>query len=522
MYGLSSSSSSFSSAHLPRLTSAYLCLKVALTGAQLMSRLLPFLLTRIEAATLSTLLHPHSPFDHDRLQVLLKGLDGALMTLLVMTQPDIERRLMVRWEGRGGRAHGGRGLGGEAVRRHGEAGLEEVVDRGGRMEGGRIEGRGGGRVGVALVPLHNRPLSIHSDHSFLTFLLPHYPPYPTLVNRHYGAWYPPPTPTTASISPLCPSLPRVRAGAHPLPHPIHRHPLPHTHFPSLPLLPAHPLPSPLLPLLLPLLLRVFLHHPHPPLRHSLLLSSSAVDAEELTRQSLVSAIFAVVLLALGSYALSSSTTSLSGVTLPAGLICLGVFILLLACVGAASVWAESHVGLAIHLVALLAIVISLFALSVTVLVQKQSASAYIHRGWVLSVEFACCGLTTFPSNARASCPPSSPTNTTCLPLLVSAFQANYVEAGGCGLGFAVVMGAMMAFVLLFMRGLGKRKAEAERDRQRAAALEDIATAGSAVGGAALNSLQEEEEDDTEGLTSPRTTRRMRRAKGIRLSSECMP
>ena len=67
---------------------------LAQVDVELLSRLLSFLLTSMEAATLSTLLHPHLPFDHDRLQVLLKGLDGALMTLLVMTQPDIERRLM--------------------------------------------------------------------------------------------------------------------------------------------------------------------------------------------------------------------------------------------------------------------------------------------------------------------------------------------------------------------------------------------------------------------------------------------
>ena len=67
---------------------------LAQVDVELLSRLLPFLLTSMEAATLSTLLQPHLPFDQERLQVLLKGLDGSLMALLILTQPGIERRLM--------------------------------------------------------------------------------------------------------------------------------------------------------------------------------------------------------------------------------------------------------------------------------------------------------------------------------------------------------------------------------------------------------------------------------------------
>ena len=67
---------------------------LAMVDVELLSRLLPFLLTSMEEAGVCALLQPAAPLDGERLQVLLKGLDGALMTLLVMTQKGIERTLM--------------------------------------------------------------------------------------------------------------------------------------------------------------------------------------------------------------------------------------------------------------------------------------------------------------------------------------------------------------------------------------------------------------------------------------------
>ena len=224
--------------------------------------------------------------------------------------------------------------------------------------------------------------------------------------------------------------------------------------------------------------------------------------------NLLLVIFSIVLLALGSYALSSSINALSGVTLPAGLICLGVLILLLALVAAVSVWRESRLGLAVYLLVLLCLVLSLFSVSVAVVVQKDSASAYITRGWQLSppdvrqaleVEFACCGLTAFPSNASSDCPPSLlvtiPANATCLPLLTAVFSANYVQAGGCGIAFALVMAFIAGLVAALLQGIARRRAEVERERERTAKLEDIAAEGQAGGQAALEQLQQEDEED---------------------------
>jgi hypothetical protein len=61
--------------------------------------------------------------------------------------------------------------------------------------------------------------------------------------------------------------------------------------------------------------------------------------------NLVFLIFACALIGLGSYALNSSANSIAGQTLPAGLVAMGVFILILSAIGAISAWKESVVGL---------------------------------------------------------------------------------------------------------------------------------------------------------------------------------
>jgi hypothetical protein len=239
----------------------------------------------------------------------------------------------------------------------------------------------------------------------------------------------------------------------------------------------------------------------------------------LTASNLIFLIFAVVIIAVAGYALSSSVNALTGVTLPAGLICLGVFILVLSLVGALSVWKESRLGLAFYLVSLLAIVLSLFAVSVAVYVRRGDAEQYIRQGWslaprdvqmALEVQFACCGLTAPPPvNDTTTCPSPSlvtiPQGQTCLPLFIAAFQSNLSRAGGCGIAFSVVMGAIMILVGLLIQGItNKRLQEGER-RQREGALEQLQADGGGGGGvdtgleglAASEGNSEDDDDDEE-------------------------
>ena len=198
-------------------------------------------------------------------------------------------------------------------------------------------------------------------------------------------------------------------------------------------------------------------------------------------------------------------------TLPAGIICLGVFVLVLSLCGAAAVWHESRVGLLLYALALLAIVISLFALAIAVYVKKDQAASYISSGWqyapsdarqALEVEFACCGLSSFPANATAACPSPSlviiPQNQTCLPLFVAAFQSNYSTAGGCGIAFAVLMGCWVALAVLLVRGITvkrARAAEKEDSRRASRAAMEMTHGQQHYEGADTDDYEDEDDDE---------------------------
>ena len=205
--------------------------------------------------------------------------------------------------------------------------------------------------------------------------------------------------------------------------------------------------------------------------------------------------------------------SLTGVTLPAGIICLGVFVLILSVCGAAAVWHESRVGLLLYALALVAIVISLFALGIAVYVEKDQASTYISQGWqyspndvkqALEIEFACCGLTAVPANTTASCPSPTlvtiPQNQTCLPLFVSAFQSNYVTAGGCGIAFAVLMGCFIVLAVLLVKGITIKRAQAvekEESRRASRAAMEMTGSGAEYEGGDTEADEDDDDEDEE-------------------------
>jgi len=196
-------------------------------------------------------------------------------------------------------------------------------------------------------------------------------------------------------------------------------------------------------------------------------------------------IFGIVLLAVSAYWLNSSVSQLSGSTLPIGILCLGVFTLMVAVLGASASWKESAVGLLIYLVILLLISITLFSVGIAIAVSaNNSVSNSIISGWnwsspsvkiQLETSFACCGLMTPPLNLTSDCPPPSvvtiPVNQTCLPLFVRAFQSNSATIGGCGIAFAILMITGIILVIQLLRriyGVKRNKQQitkAEEERE---------------------------------------------------------
>jgi len=197
-------------------------------------------------------------------------------------------------------------------------------------------------------------------------------------------------------------------------------------------------------------------------------------------------IFAVVLLSVGAYTLNNPVGALSGVTLPAGLIVLGVFILLVSILGGASAWFESRGVLGVYFALLLLFTILLLGVGSAVYAKRNDVDSYIHSGWQgagvdlrnsLQIAFSCCGLDSYNDTyAVWPCPGVSWTSTgwfknvdypACAPTLDSAFSSDLTTAGGCGIAFAVVMIVGMCFVCFLMDGIKRKRMEQDLATLRA-------------------------------------------------------
>lgn len=188
-------------------------------------------------------------------------------------------------------------------------------------------------------------------------------------------------------------------------------------------------------------------------------------------------IFGCVLAAVGSYALSGNVNALAGVTLPRGLIVIGVFIIILSFVGCLAAWKESRIFLGLYFVFLLIFTIILFAVGIAVYVKKDKSAQYMSEGWrgltdvdpvagndirvALQNQLGCCGLSGYNDTYRGvPCPSlvASPLSAQpCLPLLDDIFQKNVVTAGGCGIAFSIIMIFGMILVCVLMEGIKKKK-----------------------------------------------------------------
>jgi hypothetical protein len=209
-------------------------------------------------------------------------------------------------------------------------------------------------------------------------------------------------------------------------------------------------------------------------------------------------IFGCVLMGVGSYALNNQVGAIAGQTVPMGLIVLGVFIMLLAILGALSAWRESRAFLGLYFAFLLLFTIILFAVGIAVYVKKNDADWIITEAWndggkdvQLSLQNAldCCGLKTV-NDTGYGCPANivPATAATCLPIMVDQFNGSFLTAGACGIAFSVIMLAGLVFVCYLMTGI-KRKQE-EQD------IAKLRTGGDQVIMGTLDEEQTQMEEET--------------------------
>jgi len=187
--------------------------------------------------------------------------------------------------------------------------------------------------------------------------------------------------------------------------------------------------------------------------------------------NIVQMIFACVLCAVGSYALSGKAESLSGVTLPAGIITFGVFFLLLSFLGCFAAFRESRPLLAGYFFIVLLFCMMMFFIGISVLVHKNDAEKYMENGWIdasndvrLSLQnyFECCGLrsnSTDPTaqNTFEGIPCNAAYKDPCLPILTDKFYKDFDAAGGSGVAFAILLAFYMAACISLYRAVGRRR-----------------------------------------------------------------
>ena len=207
--------------------------------------------------------------------------------------------------------------------------------------------------------------------------------------------------------------------------------------------------------------------------------------------------------------------ALSGQTLPEGIVVLGVFILLLSLLGLVSAYRESRAFLLVYFLFLLLLTLILFFVGIAVYVERNNALTYIQQGWntaspdlkqSLEGIFQCCGCCDAQYMNDSTCSiADTQLQQGCGPVFVSYFQQYYVTAGGCGIGFAVVMFLGMLLVCFLMQGIKQKRAEQDLAKLRVShnaddadiQLTDTLGEAAAGGGRRRKQPQTQVEDDEE-------------------------
>jgi len=188
-------------------------------------------------------------------------------------------------------------------------------------------------------------------------------------------------------------------------------------------------------------------------------------------------IFGCVLMGVGSYAYNNhGIGAFTGVTLPLGIVTLGVFIMFLSFLGCLSAWRESKIFLAFYFFFLVLLTFLLLVVGIAVYAKKNDAGSYIDSGWNSSSDdvksslqsfFWCCGLNAWNDSAAAlPCPVSTDQNSPnttqpCGPILKNDFYQQFSTVGTCGIVFAILMSLCVALVCCLIRGIQQRNLKSD-------------------------------------------------------------
>jgi len=189
-------------------------------------------------------------------------------------------------------------------------------------------------------------------------------------------------------------------------------------------------------------------------------------------------VFAIVLISVGAVAYTTQVGSLTGSTIPQGIVAIGVFIMFVSFLGCFGAWKESRTLLGIYFFFMFLFSVLLLAVGIGVSTKKEEASYYISQGWMtrankdiwntLQKSYSCCGLVTWNDTFGVwPCPQSSfATQQACLIPLINSFNSQYNNLAGVGISLSVLMLLTMVFVCRLIQGIkAKSRVGIETEQQ---------------------------------------------------------
>ncbi len=154
--------------------------------------------------------------------------------------------------------------------------------------------------------------------------------------------------------------------------------------------------------------------------------------------------------------------------MPAGIIVMGVFLLILSLLGCLAAYKQNRPALGVYFILLMLILFMLFFIGIGVYVRRGDSESLMLDVWDESAPdlrhnyenyFECCGRwnSTDRQNVAGLCDPVY-NGTGCISAMASSFRHYAASAGGAGIGFAIILTFALVIVCILMRGIKARNA----------------------------------------------------------------
>lgn len=185
-------------------------------------------------------------------------------------------------------------------------------------------------------------------------------------------------------------------------------------------------------------------------------------------------IFAIIVIAVGSYVVQSAVSAITTQGVPVGMIVMGTFLLVISIFGCIAAAKESRKLLGIYAVLLFLILLVQIIIAIVLLTNSKKADDYVRDGWAgasasqqadLQDSFGCCGLTNYNETLSPQTCKAENKNTPCLSKISSKFEDNYVALGAIALTFGILQAFGVILALCLRGGVGQTTYDEQQDER---------------------------------------------------------